>query len=103
MILQADDGMSSRCSAFYNTTMRALTEAGADTLGAVTTALTPQPSAMHRPTMPMVADTSTPEESISDPRRLALNRHGPAHFFISPLMKARKSALTRSGSMIAIP
>jgi len=45
MILQADDGMSSRCSAFYNTTMRALTEAGADTLGAVTTALTPQPSA----------------------------------------------------------
>ena len=58
---------------------------------------------MHRPTMPMVADTSTPEESISGPRRLALNRHGPAHFFISPLMKARKSALTRSGSMIAIP
>ena len=35
--------------------------------------------------------------------RLALNRHGSAHFFISPLMKARKSALTRSGSMIAIP
>jgi hypothetical protein len=58
---------------------------------------------MHRPTMPMVADTSTPEESISGPRRLALNRHGPAHFFVSPLMKARKSALTRSGSMIAIP
>ena len=43
------------------------------------------------------------KESISGPRRLALNRHGPAHFFISPLMKARKSALTRSGSTIAIP
>ena len=113
--------MLSRCSAFYNTTMRALTEAAtlckrADVRAFVDPSRTPQvrvrpekrapPTSygrrcayeqrcrysrrgdnrahsatvrtMHRLTMPMVAGTSTPEESISDPRRLALNRHGPA-------------------------